>query len=96
MGMSYGYFIKLLYSPSLYLKIILKFSNEFNRQKQENDRIKFWKSVLSYVLVNQYQWRNKIIRIPSNEWENLKNVLFYRHQIAYTNVVFFTSYKVSF
>ena len=72
MGTSYGYFIKLLY-----------YCNGLNRQKQENDKIKFWKSVLSYVLVRQYQWRRKTIFIPSNKWENLKNVLYYRQQIAY-------------
>ena len=55
-----------------------------NRQKRENDKIKFWKSVPSYVLVRQYQWRNKIIFIPSNKWGNLKTVLFYRQQIDYT------------
>ena len=36
------------------------------------------------MLVRQYQWRKKIIFIPSNEWENLKNVLFYKQQTAYT------------
>ena len=35
--MSYGCFIELLYSPSL--KLI--FFNRFDRQKQENDKIKF-------------------------------------------------------
>ena len=79
MGMRYGCFIKLMYSPSLKLKIC----NRFNRQQQENNKIKFWKSVPSYVLVRKYQWRKKIIFIPSNKWENLKNVLFYRYQIAY-------------
>ena len=62
----------------------LKLCNRFNRQKHENDKIKFWKSVPSYVLVRKYQWRKKIIFIPSNKWENLKNALFYRQQIAYT------------
>ena len=65
------------------LHISLKFCNRFNRQKQENDKTKFWKSDPSYVLVRKYQWRKKIIFIPSNKWENLKNVLFYRQQIAY-------------
>ena len=61
----------------------LNFCNRFNRQNQENDKIRFWKSVPSYVLVRKYQWRKKIFFIPSNKWENLKNVLFYRQQIAY-------------
>ena len=65
------------------LRLSLNFCNRFHRQKQENDEIKFWKSVPSYVLVRQYQWRKKIIFISSNKWENLKNVLFYRQQIAY-------------
>ena len=30
----------------------LTFCNGFNRQKQENDKLKFWKSVPSYVLGN--------------------------------------------
>ena len=37
MGISYGCFIKLLYS----LHLSLKLCNRFNRQKQENDKIKF-------------------------------------------------------
>ena len=61
----------------------LNFCNRFNRQKQENDKMKFWKSVPSYVLVRKYQWRKEIIFIPSNKWENLKNVLLYRQQIVY-------------
>ena len=71
MGMSYGYFIELLYSPSLKLKIY----NGFNRQKQENGKIKFWKSVSSYVLIRQYKLRNKIIFIPNNKWDNLNKCL---------------------
>ena len=73
--------VSLNYCTPLHLS--LKFCNRFNRQKQENDKIKFWKSVPSYVLVRKYQWRNKIIFIPSNKWKNLKNVMFYRQQIAY-------------
>ena len=75
--------VSLNYCTALHLS--LKFCNRFNRQKQENDKIKFWKSVSSYVLVRKYQLRNKIIFIPSNKWENLQNVLFYRQQIAYTS-----------
>ena len=74
--------ISLNYCTPLHLS--LKYCNRFNRQKQENDKIKFWKSVPSYVSVRQYQWRTKIIFIPSNKWENLKNVLFYTQQTAYT------------
>ena len=74
--------ISLNYCIPLHLS--LKFRNGFNSQKQENDQVKFWKSVPRYVLVIQYQWRKKIIFIPSNKWENLKHVLFYRQQIAYT------------
>ena len=44
-------------------------------KSKKHDKIKFWKSVPSYVLVWQYQ---------SNKWENLKNDMFYRKQIAYT------------
>ena len=66
------------------LNLSLKFCNRFNRQKQENDKIKFWKSVPSYVLVRKYQWRKKIVFIPGKKWENLKNVLFYRQQITNT------------
>ena len=41
--------ITLNHCTPLYLK--LNFCSGFNRQKQENDKIKFWKSVPSYVLV---------------------------------------------
>ena len=33
---------------------------DLNRQKQKNDKIKFWKSVSGYVLGWQYQRPNKI------------------------------------
>ena len=75
--------VSLNYCTPLHLG--LKFWNRFNRRRQENDKIKFWKSVPSYVLVRKYQWRKKIIFNPSNKWENLNNVLFYRQQIAYTS-----------
>ena len=73
--------VSLNYCTPLHLN--LKLCDKFNRQKQENDKIKFWKSVPSYVLVRKYQWRKKIIFIPSNKWEKIKNVLYYRQQIAY-------------
>ena len=74
--------VSLNYCTPLHLSV--KFCNRFNRQKQENNKIKFWKSVPSYVLVRKYQWRKKIIFIPCHKWENLKNVLFYGQQIAHT------------
>ena len=74
--------VSLNYCTPFHLSLI--FCNIFNRQRPENDKIKFWKSVPSYVLVRKYQWRKKIIFIPSNKRENLKkNVLFYKQQIAY-------------
>ena len=83
--------VSLNYCTPLHLS--LKFCNRFNRQKQENDKIKFWKSVPIYVIVRKYQWRKKIIFIPSIKWENLKkNVLFYRQQIAYTQAADLTKH----
>ena len=49
--------------------------------------IKRHKHGILYVSVRKYQWRKKIIFIPSNKWENLKNILFYKQQIAYTNTL---------
>ena len=80
--------VSLNYCTPLHLSI--KCCNGFNRQKQENDKIKFWKSVPSYVLLRQYRWRKKII-FPSNKWENLKKFLFYRQPIAYSTVCIHTS-----
>ena len=77
--MHYGYFIKLLYSLSLQLKIL----NGFNRQKQENDKQKFWKSVPSYVL-DDTSGERKPFCIFSNRWETIKSVFFYRQQTAFT------------
>ena len=56
--------ITLKYCTPLYLS--LKFCNGFNRQKQKkNDKIEFWKSVPSYVLVWQYQRPKKISFFPA-------------------------------
>ena len=84
--------VSLNYCTPLHLS--LNFCNGFNRQTQKNDKIKFWKSIPSYVLVRKYQWRKKIIFIPSNKWEDLKNVLFYRQQIAYNTTHFTVSFDV--
>ena len=85
---SLSVFLAILLNYCTPLLFSLKVCNRFNRQKtktrQWQDKILKVSSQLS--LVRQYQWRNKIIFIPSNKWENLKNVLFYRQQIhvAYT------------
>ena len=61
--------ISLNYCSPLHLS--LKFCNGFNRQKQENDKIKFWKSVPSYVLVSQYQCQQRRMtyyQLPLCRW----------------------------
>ena len=64
-----------------------KKKNKKNKKKK-NDKIKFWKSVPSYVLIWQYQRPKQISFITSNKWENKKkNDLFYGKQIAYTGSV---------
>ena len=52
---------------------------------------------VSYQLsIRQYQWRKKIIFVLSNKWENLKNVLFYWQQIAYTNGIYHALLNLQF
>ena len=60
--------------------------------KSKKMTIKFWKSVPSYVLVRQYKWRKKITLSPVINRKNLKNVLFYRQQIAYTGANYLPKY----
>ena len=64
-------------------------SKKKKKKKKKNDKIKFWKSVPSYVLVWQYTVpeakKKKISFITSNKWENLKKDMFYGKQIAYTS-----------
>ena len=56
---------------------------KFNRQKQEIDPIKFWKSDSSYVFVWKHHWRKKYSFITSNKRENQQNASFYRLKMAY-------------
>ena len=53
--------------------------NLIDKSKKWQDKIL---NVSSQLYIRKYQWRKKTIFIPSNKWENLKSVLFYKKQIA--------------